>query len=192
MSQSTTSSAASSADATPMAAAKAPIGPGGISLVGLVLALLVVGLGVIGVQAALVISGALSGSSWFDSVVSQIDGASAQGWMVPAGVVLALVGLWLLVLAIKPRPRTAVAVQAETGVFLRPRDLARIAVSAADGVGGVEDAHASASRGRVTVSVTTTGEDHGVADAVEAAVSQRFAALQKPARVDVRMKAGAS
>lgn len=184
--------------AAPLAAAKTPIGPGGLSVVGLILALVVLALGVVGVQAALVATGLLSGKPWLTSGIALVNGLRPAGWMPAAGTVMALLGLWLLLLALKPRPRTAVALQAATGVFLRPRDLARLAVATADDVDGVQDAHASASRTTVTLTLTTTGSDtntptssrDGVTEAVKAAVTQRLSVLDKPVRVRVRTRGG--
>jgi transcription termination factor Rho len=110
--------------------------------------------------------------------------------MLPVGVGLALIGLWLLFVAFSPRPMTAVALKAETGVFLRPRDLARLAVAVADDVDGVSDAHASATRNKVMVKVTTTGDD-SVGEAVKAAVAQRLEPLVPNLRISVRTAGGA-
>lgn len=178
------------ADLKPMAAAKTPVGPGVISLVGIILALQVVAVGVVAAQTALVASGVLSGNPWLTTAVTAVNGLSPAVWMLPVGIVVALLGLWLVITALKPRPRTGVALQATTGVFLRPRDLARLATSAADDVDGVQDARASATRTKVTVHVTTTGSEDTVADAVKNMVAQRLSALNKPVRVTVRTSGG--
>lgn len=176
-------------DVTPLPAAKTPVGPGTISGLGLLWALLLMGLGVLGVQAALVYTGALTGTSWLTWALQRLDGLAPAAWMLPAGVAAALVGLWLLVGALRPRPRTAVALAAQTGVFLKPRDLSRLAVAAADDVDGVQDAKASATRSRVTVRIIGTG-DAGIAGRVEAAVTERLAGLDKPVKVTVRSQGG--
>ncbi len=183
----------SQAEVKPMNAAKTPVGPGSISAVGLLLALLVVGIGVVGVQAALVAAGLLTGKPWLTWALERPNGLTPAGWMLAVGLVLALIGLWLLLTALRPRPRTAVALQAATGVFLRPRDLARLAVAAAQDVDGVQDAHASATRRKVTVRITSTaGETDGdpVTDAVTATLTERLSALEKPVRVIVRTVGG--
>lgn len=173
----------------PLGAAKAPVGSGRVSTIGVVLALLVTGLGVVGVQTALVSAGLLHGNSWLESGVQTVDGLTPSPWLLPLGVALVLLGLWLLLGAVLPRRRTAVALQADTGVFLRSRDLARLAVAAADEVDGVSDAHASASRSAVTVRVTTTGGG-SVGGAVEHAVTERLQPLQRAVRVRVSTKEG--
>ncbi|MDQ2826711.1 MAG: DUF6286 domain-containing protein [Actinomycetota bacterium] len=179
------------ADLKPMAAAKTPVGSGVISLVGIVLALLLIALGVLGAQTALVAGGALTGSAWLTSAVTAVDGMRPALWMLPVGIVVALAGLVLMLTAVKPRSRTAVALSATTGVFLRPRDVARLAAAAGEDVDGVQDAQASASRTKVALRIMTTAEDgsaeaNAVADAVTSAVDQRLSALKKPVRVTVR------
>ena len=91
----------------PLPAAKAPVGPGTISLLGLLWSMLLLGVGVVGVQAALVAAGLLHGTSWLTWIIQQFDGLTASAWMVPAGLVLVLLGLWLVTMALRPgrRPR---------------------------------------------------------------------------------------
>jgi len=173
----------------PLSAAKTPVGPGTISALGLLWSALLLGVGVIGVQAALVAAGVLNGTAWLTWVIQQVDGLAPAGWMLPVGVVLVLFGLWLLLTALRPRPRTAVALTAATGVFLKPRDLSRLAVAAADQVDGVQDAKATASRSKVSMQIVSTGGGN-VADEVRAAVTERLEALEKPVKVTVRTQGG--
>ena len=177
------------AAAAPLAPGKTPVGPGVITAVGLLLALAVIGLGVLGIQTALVSAGALTGTSWLTWLIQGFDGLTAGAWGLPAGVAGILLGLRVLVAALRRRPRTAVALRASTGVFLRPHDVARLAERAADEVDGVSTASASATRSRVRVRVTTTG-DAGVEDAVRAAVSERLAALESTPRITVTTSGG--
>lgn len=173
----------------PLSAAKTPVGPGTISALGLLWSALLLGVGVVGVQAALVAAGVLNGTAWLTWVIQQVDGLAPAGWMLPVGVVLVLLGLWLLLTALRPRPRTAVALTAATGVFLKPRDLSRLAVAAADQVDGVQDAKATASRSKVSMQIVSTGGGN-VADEVRAAVTERLEALEKPVKVTVRTQGG--
>ena len=79
--------------------------------------------------------------------------------MIPVGVVLALVGVWWVLAALKPRRRTALALQVRRAVWIRPRDLAHL-LAATDGrVPGVTHTSASAKRRRVSVTVDTTSID---------------------------------
>ena len=132
---------------TPLPAAKTPVGPGAIAALGLLWSVLLLGAGVLGVQAALAGAGLLSGTAWLTWVIQHVDALTPAGWMLPVGLVLGLLGLWLLAAGLRPRPRTGVALTAASGVFLKARDLSRLAVAAADQVDGVQDAKATASRG---------------------------------------------
>lgn len=102
-------------------------------------------------------------------------------------MLLVLLGLWLLITALRPRPRTAVALQAETGVFLRPKDLATLARCAAEEVDGVIDVTAKATTSRVRVRVTAT-RAQAVQEPVRAAVTSRLAALANAPRIDLTVK----
>ena len=92
----------------PLPATKTPLGPGTISALGLLWSVLLLGVGVLGVQAALGAAGVLTGTSWLTWVIQRVDGLTPAGWMLPAGLVLGLVGLWLLATGLRPRPRTGV------------------------------------------------------------------------------------
>lgn len=175
---------AAAADTAALTAPKAPVSPGVITAVGIVLALLVVALGVVGLHDALVAANAVRGGSWSAAAVSAVDGTRRALWLVPVGALAVLVGLWLLLTALRPRPRTAIALRADTGVVLRPRDVAQLARSTAGEVDGVTSASASARRRRVSVAVVATSQD-GVRDAVAAAVAARFAALSTTPSVRV-------
>ena len=174
-------------DTAALPAPKQPVSPGTITAVGVVLALLVVALGVVGLHDALVAADAVDGSSWSAAAVSAVDGTRRGLWLVPAGVLAVLVGLWLLLTALRPRPRTAIALRADTGVVLRPRDVAALARSTAGDVDGVTSATASAQRRRVSVAVVATSDD-GVREAVAAAVAARFAALSTTPSIRVSVK----
>lgn len=176
--------------AEPVAAAKTPVSSGRIATVGLLLSVLVIGLGVLAVQTALVAVGLLHGVTWLTWLINAANGLTPVTWVLVAGIVAVLLGLWLLWSSVRRRPRTAVALRAATGVFLRPRDLAALAVTAADDVDGVSDAHASATRTKVTLRITTTG-DRSVGDAVKTAVTQRLEPLDKPVRINVKTTGGA-
>lgn len=176
-------------DAAAMDAAKTPVGVGAIALVGIVLALLLTALGVVAVREALLASGVLTGTAWLAPAGRSASGLAAASWMVPVGAALVLLGLWLLVAALRPRPRTATTVTSETGVFLRPKDVSRLAQTAAEQVDGVLAADVSATRRAVRVRVRGTGAAD-VSENVRAAVAQRLSALDSPPTVNVSLYGG--
>ncbi len=176
-------------DAAAMGAAKTPVGVGAIALVGMILALLLTALGVVAVREALLASGVLTGTAWLAPAGRSVSGLAAASWMVPVGAVLVLLGLWLLVAALRPRPRTATTVTSETGVFLRPKDVSRLAQTAAEQVDGVLAADVSATRRAVRVRVRGTAAAD-VSENVRAAVSRRLSALDSPPTVNVSLDGG--
>ena len=118
-------------------------------------------------------------------------GSCRRCWSSVVGVVVALLGLWLVVVALGRRVRTRLDVTSSTGTTIGLDDAARLAASAADEVDRVLSARASASRRSVTVTVTTL-EGDDVTDAVRAAVTERLAPLAQPLSVKVvsRVTAG--
>ncbi|RYV50843.1 DUF6286 domain-containing protein [Pengzhenrongella frigida] len=170
----------------PLAAAKAPVGPGKITAVGVVLALGLLSLGVIALHDALIPSGLVAGPSWIDSGLTTLHGSEPAPWMVPSGLLMATVGVWALVTALRPRPSTAIALTARTGVYLRPRDVARIARTATENVDGVTSATANATRRTVTVSVRAIAPGQIAAD-VQQAVAHALDALAAAPRIRVRV-----
>lgn len=177
---------AAGAPAEPLAAAKPPVGPGAITAVGVILAAGVLCLGVVGIHDALVPSGLVAGAPWIGSAVGGVNGLQPAAWMIPAGAALVALGVWALVTALRPRPRTTVALTARTGVYLRPRDVARLGRSAAEDVDGVTSAKVSAARRTVTVTVRATSPGQ-VAEHVNAAVTAALSALASPPKIRVRV-----
>ncbi|NIZ93342.1 DUF6286 domain-containing protein [Kineococcus rubinsiae] len=179
----------SDADVRPpsMRPAAAPAGSGPVGVVGPLLAVLLLALGVLLVRDALVTAGTVSGSAWLPAVVDGLRGTGPAGWLVPAGAVVVLVGLWLVVVALRPRSRRTLPLTSDTGVFLHVRDVARLAAGAAGDVDGVLDASASATRRKVTVTVSGTAAA-GLREDVTEAVTERLAALASAPRVSVLVR----
>jgi hypothetical protein len=173
--------------AGPMDAAKAPVGSGAITMVGLVLGLLVTAAGLVAIRDSLVHSGLLGGPPWTEQAAGALNGLTAAGWMVPAGSALVLLGLWLLLTTLRPRRRTGIPVTSSTGVFLRHTDVARLAQRAAEQVDGVLTARAHATRRAVTLRVRSTGSSEA-AEGVRSAVSGRLSALESSPTVKVHVE----
>lgn len=153
------------------------------------LALVVLALGVVGVRDALVAAGAFGGSSWTKNTANAIDGLTAHTWMIPAGIGLAVLGLWWLLAALKPRKRTEISLTGTPGAWMRPGDLARLVQPTVENVEGVVSASTSATRRTVTVKATTTARDPAqVRTAVTEAVGDRLSALRRAPRVKVKAR----
>lgn len=148
------------------------------------LAVLVVALGVLVLREALVAAGTVQGEPWLAPAVDSADGITPSPLVVVVGVVLAVLGLWLVGVALGRRVRTRLDVTSSTGTTIGIADAARLAASAADEVDRVLSARASATRRSVTVTVTTL-EGDDVTEAVRAAVTERLAPLAQPLPVKV-------
>lgn len=169
-----------------MRSAAQKTGAGPVGVVGPVLAVLLLALGLLLLRDALVSAGALSGAAWLPAAAEALRGFAPATWLVPVGVALALVALWLIVTALRPRSRKTLPLTSSSGTYLHTRDVARLASGAARDVDGVLDATTSASRSTVKVSVTTTSGD--LKGAVTSAVTEALRPLQKAPRVVVRTR----
>ncbi len=153
------------------------------------LALVVLALGVVGIRDALIAAGAFGGSSWTKNTANAIDGLTARTWMIPAGIGLAVLGLWWLLAALKPRKRTEISLTGTPGAWMRPGDLARLVQPTVENVDGVVSASTSATRRTVTVKATTTARDSAqVRTALTEAVGDRLSALRRAPRVKVKAR----
>ena len=177
--------------AQPLRPARAPTGSGVIGFVGPVLAVLTIALGLVLVRDALASAGVLPSDGWVLTVLAAMNGQTRTGWALAGGIVAALVGLWLIVIALRRRRRKALWLRKAAGVGIRPRDVARLARVAADDVDGVLDAKATAGLRNVNVDVRTTGDPY-TRDRVREVVTARLAALAKPPKVSVRARPSSS
>lgn len=171
-----------------MAAARPPVGTGSSPLVAQLIALALIGLGILGIQEALVRTSAITSSSWTSAVVDAVDGLTTATWVLIVGAVLAVLGLLLLPIVFKRRPRKTVSLSASTGVYLRTRDLGRIAEGAIAGIDTVTDVSVKASRKKVRVTATTvagTDRNADIADDVRARLAPCLGALEYPPRIKV-------
>ncbi|QNG20034.1 hypothetical protein G4H71_14360 [Rhodococcus triatomae] len=164
-----------------------PVRPAAAGYVGALVAIALLAVGVIALRDAAVSTPWLDGERWIDSGVRAVDGASPRTWMVPVGVLLAVAGVLALVVAVKPRGKVGTAVSTTTGVWIEPRDIARLATATAESVPGVVEARSTATRRKVSVLVTTS-DDSVDTNPVEDAVNQAFSAMETPPKVRIRTR----
>ncbi|MCM0638765.1 DUF6286 domain-containing protein [Cellulomonas wangsupingiae] len=160
---------------------------GALGWIGVVLALVVLGVAVVLVHDGLVALDVLGGDTWLLAAADAV-GRITPTWQVAlVGAVVALVGLRLLVVALRPRRRPAIPLAAGGGQYLLGQDVARLASGAAAQVDGVLDVRSTWGRRAVTVDATTDG-DTTVTDQVRSAVAERLTALADVPRVAVRAR----
>ncbi|WP_432545636.1 DUF6286 domain-containing protein [Kineococcus sp. SYSU DK004] len=167
-----------------------PTGAGRVGVLGPVLAVLLLAVAAVLAREALVTWGTVGGQPWVPAAVDAADGLAPSPALAAVGVVLVLVGLWVLATGFARRSRRAVAVTSAPGVHVTTRDVARLASGAARSVDGVLSASSSASRRTVTVTVDATSGD--VRTRVEDAVRSGLRSLDPQPRVRVAVRAPAT
>lgn len=177
---------------SPFATARRPKAAPAAAPVAVLLALAVFALGVIAVLDALTATPVLSHPHWVTDVARNLDGVTAKGWMVPAGIAAVIVGLVLVVIALKPRRKTGIEVASSVAMWTRPGDVARLATDSAAAQASVLRASSTATARKVTVTVHTavsdTSDTSDITSEVKAAVGARLAALTTEPRVTVRAR----
>lgn len=122
---------------------------------------------------------------------SPLDAARISAWLnttpwsepviIAAGTVVALIGLWLIALALLPSRPTMVDLREEHPdviTRIRPADLRRAIDGAARSVDGISAARTTLRRDRAMVEVTSPlGDPSALPDRVSAAVTEQLAAL---------------
>lgn len=155
----------------------------------LALGVLVTAFGLLLLRDAAVLAGLIGGTAVTTTVLERLRSVGPQSWYVPAGVLVSLLGLWLVVVAVRPRPHRDLPVGDRSFVWLTPAAVAAIARSATSGVDGVVRAKATASRRSVRVLARTTSTDPSVAVHITEAVEQALDGLAPLPAVRVTTRA---
>lgn len=179
-----------------VAAAKPPVGVGASPLVAQLLAVGLVALGVVGVQDLLARTGVLAQEPWLDTALGAVDGVTSDSpWVLVGGVAAAVVGLLLLPVPFRRRPRKALELRATTGVRLRTQDLSRLVRGSLEAVDGVTDVqvHSSGRSLKVTAATVVSDERRAqVARELREQLEPTLEALQKAPRPRIKVKEASS
>lgn len=181
----------------PAKAVRRPLGTLPALIPGIVLSVVAVGIGVVGVHDALVHwtrSGSwdllrVNGPTWTGAAIHWIEQLTPQLWMTFAGAALVLLGISLVVLALKPRRVRGVAVTSSTYMWVEQAGVGRLAVAAAAKVPGVRSARGSAGRRTVKVTVDAgSGDSQALATSVRDTVAVALTPLARTPRITVSVK----
>lgn len=179
------------------AAGRPPVAAPAAGYVGTLIALLLLAAGVVAVRDATVFAGWLDGRPWTSTFIDWLDGLTVRWYTTPLGVLAIVIGLWWVYAALRPRRRTAVAVAAQTSVWIAPADLAHIASAAAELVPGVLDARAKAGLRKIVVTAhitSDTGDSSAgkrIKTAIATAVTDAVESfVASPPKVSVRTRTG--
>ncbi|MDU0478678.1 DUF6286 domain-containing protein [Staphylococcus chromogenes] len=126
--------------------------------------------------------------SWLEPIFQVIGRARYQAWMFPAGIAAALVGIWLMIMAVFPRRQTHRGIISAANLWIRPMDIARHCTATAEKIPGVNRASTFATTRLVTVTVTGDPQDTDLAERVQTALSPITAALVDAPRLVVRIQ----
>lgn len=175
-------------EAGPPLPAKDPLGFARVAVLGVVWALLLLALAVVAAHDVLVRTEVLSGSSWVERSLGAVDGEQPRYWWVIVAVPVALLGLALIYVALRPRPYLGRQLEASTGVFLLDRGLRRLAEAVAEDTDGVDSAQARGSGRTLTIDVRglSPKRDSGLESRVGDAVRARLESLRSVPHVRVR------
>lgn len=154
-------------------------------VLGIVIALLLIGLSVVTIRDLAVAQGWATGTPWIPALVDSLDGLGSSAGLAVTGGALALVGVLLLLAALKPGSPTHVRATRGGDLWLTPAAVASLAVSSVDRTRGVVSAQASrVTRRGATVQVIT----HGVADSEARSAADRGVGDLTPMRISVQSK----
>ncbi len=169
--------------------AKSPVGPGIQPFLGVLWAVALVALGVVAIRDALVRAGLLGGKEWAEEAAKACDNLTPQVWIVPAGAVAVIVGVVLIVTALRPRPKRGIRLAATTGIYLTRSSVQRLAKTAAAAVDGVDTTAIAGGRRKLEVDATTLAAQPEVTrERIEHAIRDRLSALETPPTVKVRIQ----
>lgn len=156
---------------------------------GVLVALGMVALGVVGVHELAVDRGWSRGSAWLPSLLDSLDGTTAGTATSVVGAVVAVLGLLVVLLALRPGRVTHVPTTGRHEVWLSRGAVAALAAATTDRQEGVVTATAEPARRRVRLTVVARSGR----DAVEQRVREALAAASPTGeRVDVTVREVAS
>ncbi|MFT4127339.1 MAG: DUF6286 domain-containing protein [Gordonia sp. (in: high G+C Gram-positive bacteria)] len=155
------------------------------TMVGVPLGVALLALAGVGIHDLLVRAGWVGGDEWLMLAAHDLAGLTWASWMWAGAAALALVGLWLVWLAVKPRSHSHLRLTDHEVVWTRPGDIARRTSAAICDLPGVTDASTAIGRRRARVTVKAGADvDRAVLDAV---ARETVAVLERPPQVRIRL-----
>lgn len=106
----------------------------------------------------------IGGAPWLANASVWIARLQWQNWMMAAAPAAVIVGLALIVAALKPRARTHLALTSDTAIWLRPTDLARLCSAVALEERNVLSAITNITPTRAEVTVTAAHHVENILD----------------------------
>lgn len=129
--------------------------------------------------------------SWLKPIFDLIARARYETWMLPVGVLVALIGVFFVIAALSPRPRTHVQLAASQNFWIRNVDVARLCTATAERVPRVAGASTYASPRSVVVSITGGDHHEDLPERVREAIDPVVAQLAEPRKLSVKFQSRA-
>lgn len=123
---------------------------------------------------------------WLMPVFNTMASSVVDAKVVTIGIIVALVGLWLVITAFIPRARTHVRVDSPASIWVRPVDIARKATNAARAETGSTTVRSKANRKKLTVEVDDDGTG-STQERLTTLLNGEFSRLQTPPAVAVKV-----
>ena len=127
-------------------------------------------------------------NSWFAEAFRCVATQPADPLAVAAGVIVALLGVWLLVKALSPRVRTHTRVASPASIWVRPVDVARKSTHVARQQAPGSAISSRSTRKKLTVSVEDDGSAQALQQRVTTALENEFAPLHVRPRIAVALR----
>lgn len=141
----------------------------------------------IAIHDAIVAKGHIGGPSWLGTVSSAIGDMHYGTWVLPAGIILVLVGVITLIGACMPAAVRYFPIHSSAAVWMRPTDVCRLCTHTAQEIYGVTRASTVASNKKVTVSIYTAGPTpDDVVERVRQAVNAQLEYVNHPLELTIR------
>ncbi|MBZ8177697.1 hypothetical protein GP475_02260 [Corynebacterium poyangense] len=153
----------------------------------IVIGILLVALAVIAGRDIWVLSSQTTQQPWLKPVFGLFN-ESLPSWIVPASIAAMIIGLILVIIALKPRKRTHRAITSPISLWTRPVDISRMASQTARKVPGVSNAHSAVKGSSLSVNVAGDTTDPSLAERVEAALAPLVNRVDSPKQVKVRVQ----
>lgn len=125
-------------------------------------------------------------TSWLLPVFNTMASSLIDATVVTIGIIITLVGLWLVITAFIPRARTHVRVDSPASIWVRPVDIARKATNAARAETGSTTVRSKANRKKLTVEVDDDGTG-STQERLTTLLNGEFSRLQAPPAVAVKV-----
>ncbi|QEN12033.1 DUF6286 domain-containing protein [Mycolicibacterium sp. ELW1] len=171
--------------------AAVPLAPAGASYAAAALAVLLIAVGAVCLRDTAVQAGLVGGEQWLPLAVKAVDGLQPSIIVLAVTIAAGVVGILLTGLAVKPRRATAVPARGDSGgaVYVRLRDVAQAAATAARDVPGVEQVDSTATARKVSLRcVVSVPEIAEIRHLVARAVRDELQPLARPPRITVRVR----